>query len=97
MPVKPYLVGGFILTGLFLLASPLALLSVCFFDAPSRSPVDGYILYGIAGSLFLYPVPWGFALQGAIKAYNENRSSRVTAWLLVPILWLMTPALLALY
>jgi hypothetical protein len=92
--VKPYLIGGFILTGLLLLVWPFAVFaSIFIFDAPFRSSLDEAVRYGLAGSILFYPAAWGIALTAAIKT-RSKRPKQCAAWIAAPVLWLIIPILL---
>ncbi len=90
--MKPYLIGGFILTGLLLLAWPYGIFGTIFiFEAPIRSTLDAGARYSLAGSIVAYPVVWCIALVVAIRAHAGKQARRCATAIVAPILWLGLP------
>lgn len=95
--IKAVVVIGFVLSGLFLLAWPLASYGAIFiFDAPIKGAGDEFTRNLMAYSVWLYPVFWLAALVVAVAGVKKRfRLSVIFIATAFPFLVAATPFLLA--
>lgn len=85
--------GVFVVTGLLLLAWPVAaFVGIFVFDAPIRGAADALLRYSMVGAIWGYPAFWGVGLGLFRRALKDLRPGPAV-WLpmllpLLPILWL---------
>ncbi len=85
--------GVFALTGLLLLAWPIAaFVAIFLFDAPIRNAADEFYRYSLAGAVWSYPVFWGVGFALHRSALKQRKVGAILWWPmaapLVPIVWL---------